>query len=119
MSWVIHLVKNTVKISAEIIAEIQSHPDYQDYFFEDLTPGEPLSFTSENMEGMDIFQNEGSYIIDILKKHKVNGEICWIDLESSNPPLMWGYDFVNGKCYKLGGKLNYFWLFKGERLINL
>lgn len=109
--WTIHLIKNEPIISdecAEELFEIQLYEgetygelwdDLDDVVYDGI-----LQFNPDHFEHMDFLQIDG--MIKILCKHKVNGDICFADLEGSQTNSFWGYRFDGaGGVKKLKGKL--------------
>lgn len=104
MSWSIHVVKNTVKINKKVSKELFAIP-YQEFWDaeDDVTYEGMMSFNGDHMEHMDYLGTKE--VTDVLKKHKVKGDICFTSNEGDNEGDSWGYRF-DGK----GGVV----LLKGE-----
>ena len=115
MSWSIHLVKNTVKISKAVAKNLfaaqKSAADDGEceiwYELDEVAPDGYLEFNSDHMEHMD-FLHSNNKIVDILKKAKVKGDICFADFEGDNSGNMWGYRFDGkGGMEHLTGDINW------------
>lgn len=105
MGWHIHEVKNEVVINKEIAYELfealgrwdfGSPVTEQDILdggvaFFDSDGSLKLHFTSDDMEHMDYVWEEEAQ--EILKKHKVKGDICFSSGEGDNAGSAWGYRF--------------------------
>lgn len=110
--WTIHLLKNTVEVTDEIAQEmvdIQLKKDKSGAVYSERweEPREvvykgKLIFNGDEYEHMDFLWD--NRFVKILKKHKVEGEVCFADLEGSSEPRFWGYRFDGkGKMIKLKG----------------
>lgn len=114
MSWSIGLVKNTVKISRKCAEDLckgaRAAHISEWYMWEN--PGRVASkgylmFSIDHREHMDYLSNY-SFVIRVLKKHKVEGEICFGSLEGDNAGSFWGYRFDGqGGCVALKGSLKW------------
>jgi hypothetical protein len=108
MGWRINEVKNEVVINKEIAYELFGHEDacivwdfgepvseddIMDYgvAFTDQDGATRLHFNCDHMEHMDFLHME--WVQDILKKHKVKGDICFSSDDGDNAGDAWGYRF--------------------------
>lgn len=94
MSWQISLVKNTVKVSKECAQEIQQKVFSEGELSDIYEKNGSLIFYEDWMEHQDYIPE----VIEILKKHKVSGDIvfCTIDGGPSNKNTVWVYRFDKG-----------------------
>lgn len=109
MGWNINLDVNTVQINPEIAKEIfEATRENNIWSKEDyVIDGQYLTFDRDNMEHMDVLCWNSS-IIDILKNHKVKGEICFTSSEGDNAGNAWGYEFDGqGNMFRLTGVMKY------------
>lgn len=127
--WTIHVEKNTVKINKEIAKELYAATTvtYDDKngkgsYNEVWDLGEPvdldgddleyimnddgtLYFNSDDFEHMDYMNREE--IQEVLKKNKVEGDICFLDNEGYEDTYLWGYRFDGkGGMVKLTGQMS-------------
>jgi hypothetical protein len=114
MGWHINEVKNEVVITKELAKELfdtlgrwdfgdpVTENDILDYgvAFTDSDGSLKLYFNSDDMEHMDyIWEDEAQ---EILKKHKVKGDICFSSDDGDNAGESWGYRFDgNGGMVRL------------------
>jgi hypothetical protein len=112
MSWRINLIKNTVKINSKIALELyqsdaQIVSAWQDECtfpdLEGIISGENLVFNPDHMEHMDyIWEDE---ILNVLKRNRVEGDICFSSNDGDNKCKKWGYRFDGqGGMKNLKGK---------------
>ena len=113
MSWTVHVLKNSIKCSAECMKALyeicsttmQDAPlcgDDLEYYGTNNKGGIlPLDFNA--MEHIDPIP----YIREILIKYKANGELHFADLEGGYEPNFWGYRFTDGACETLKGLIIY------------
>lgn len=122
MSWNIGLISNTVTFSrkcAEALMAIagdngDSDNDWPDHEIlwndiEELKIDDKnyqLYFDEDHGEHMD-FLNERDDILDVLLKHKVNGDITFASVEGDNAGQCWGYRFKDGVLTELVGEIVY------------
>lgn len=109
MGWHIHLDINNVKINKKIAKDIfEATRDNNIWSKEDdVMHSGYLSFNSDHMEHMDYLCWNDS-IIQILKNHKVKGQICFTSNEGDNAGRSWGYDFDGkGNMFRLTGSMTY------------
>lgn len=114
MGWHIHEVKNDVVINKKIARELFDTLKRWDFgdpvtehdildggvAFTDSDGTLKLYFNSDDMEHMDFVWEEKAQ--EILKKHKVKGDICFSSGEGDNAGGAWGYRFDgNGGMVKL------------------
>lgn len=107
MGWYISEVKNEVILTEELINELHEAANnrkiyveefmYRDgvYFEDNEDNGDcirKLAFYGDHMEHMDYLGSE-NVIIEILKKHKVKGDICFQSTDGDNAGDAWGYRF--------------------------
>jgi hypothetical protein len=112
--WSIALIKNEVKITKKIAKEIYKKTThkfedevYNDIFYslDEVMSDSKLQFNPDHNEGMDYLASE-AIVIDLLKKHKVSGDICFGSLEGDNQGEFWGYRFDGkGGMKHLEGKV--------------
>lgn len=110
MSWSIGETVNTVKISNECAKELfeaQGENGEIWYNLEDVTYKGRVTFNSDHSEWMDwLAHNEE--LVEVLKKHKVRGDICFGSLEGDNAGSFWGYRFDGkGGMVELTGRVVY------------
>jgi len=96
MSWTIHLLKNTVRVTKKCSKELfkANLKNLCEYWYDAdsvATDEGILNFDPDHAEHMDYLAD--SRITDILVKHKVEGDICFADLEGFETPAFWGYHF--------------------------
>lgn len=119
MSWQIHCIENTVKITkkvAKAIYEVQRYEgsDEGEFFYsaDDVRTQEgTLYFNSDHCEHQDYLSTD-KRIVDILKKAKVKGRVAFIDLEQGSDPAgdLWAHEFDGkGGYVKLRGEHNIVW----------
>lgn len=121
MGWHINLVKNTVTINKKIAEEIvKVGPQFLDltgYYdlktYECTAKGnEPdligqvideknqLRFNSDHMEHMDFLETEDE-VVDILRKHKVKGDVVFCSHDGDNKGQAWCHRFDGNGGYEL------------------
>lgn len=111
MSWSIGETVNTVRISPACAKELfkaddDANSDIWD-LFENVTCRGKLTFNSDHQEWMD-YLGSHEKLVEILKKHKVAGDICFGSLEGDNAGEFWGYRFDGkGGMVKLTGQIVY------------
>lgn len=102
MGWNIGLEKNTVEINNKIAKELFKIDENIWDSEEDVIYQNRLSFNPEHSEHMDYMWNEK--VQNILKKHKVEGQICFTSNEGDNSGEAWGYEFDGqGNMFKIKG----------------
>lgn len=111
MSWSIGVVENTVEISSkcakELFAAQKKHGDEIWYELQEVTYEGKVTFNPDHMEWMDWLANNEN-LVEILKKHKVKGDICFGSLEGDNAGEFWGYRFDGlGGMVELKGQVVY------------
>jgi hypothetical protein len=112
MSWQIHCIENTVKVSKKCIKEIykaqlydQDDPDGGGHVFyaeDEVSDGSGLLFfNSDHCEHQDFISNNKN-IRDILQKHKVRGVVAFQDVEQSSDAFgdYWKHVFDGEGGYK-------------------
>lgn len=113
MSWSIGLIVNTVKVSTKVAKELFKAQAYDGEDEGDVWHSEDsvlddeghLYFDYDHMEHMD-WLGVGDNLVDILKKNKVAGDVCFGSLEGDNDGSFWGYRFDGkGGMVQLEGKL--------------
>ena len=115
MSWSIENIVNTVEISRECARDVynaESHKFegkiYNDTFsdVDYVTYEGKLAFNPDHQEHKDYVSHEK--VQKALKKHKVQGDICFGSLEGDDAGSFWGYRFDgNGGMKMLEGKLEW------------
>lgn len=105
--WNIHLVKNTVTISSECAHDLQKwyYYEFDDDGHEIVDDKSKIDFNVDHCEHRDYCTDRK--FKSILKKHKVSGEICWLDAEGSSDLRMWGYRFFDGVMIPLQGEISW------------
>lgn len=107
MGWSIALLENTVEISETCAKDLFAAQEYEDetwYELDDVTYEGYLSFNGDHMEHMDYLDDEKYQAV--LKTHKVEGDICFGDVEGDNAGSFWGYRFDGkGGMVKLTGRI--------------
>lgn len=109
MGWNIALISNTVKISracAEDLFNAQNEASCGELWgdSDDVVYKNKLSFDPDHMEHMDYLQDD--VFQDVLKKHKVKGDVCFGSLEGDNAGSFWGYRFDGkGGMTSLDGRI--------------
>lgn len=118
MGWHISNEKNEVQISEAVIDGLwqayqnndlsQTHwYDKDEIYYKGDNGKKYLYFNDDHMEGMDYLSYEEK-AIEILKKHKVKGDICFQSTEGDNAGDAWGYRFDGkGGMKTLSGKLKW------------
>lgn len=109
MSWSIGEMVNTVKISpkcAKELFEAQGGENGEIWSsLEDVTYKGKITFNPDHMEWMDWLSNHEE-LVEILKKYKAKGDICFGSLEGDNAGKFWGYRFDgNGGMVELTGRV--------------
>lgn len=111
MGWHIGIVKNTVEISKKCAKALFNAQSYENEVWselEDVTHKSTLYFNDDHGEWMDFLGGENEKFIEVLKKHKVAGDICFGSLEGDNAGSFWGYRFDGkGGVQKLIGEVVY------------
>lgn len=115
--WTIHEIKNTVEVSEECVKDL-FEADAFTYEGEDTPYHErfdhisyvsyngKLTFNTDDNEHMDYIWEDRYQ--NVLKKHKVQGDICFADLEGDNRGTFWGYRFNGeGGMVKLKGHVEW------------
>lgn len=120
MGWHINEVENTVVITKQLAQELfdstdrwdfgdpVSESDIMDYgvAFTDDAGVLRLHFNDDDMEHMDFIEDKK--VQNILKKHKVKGDICFSSNDGDNSGQSWGYRFDGkGGMVKLEGTLGW------------
>jgi hypothetical protein len=112
MGWHINLVKNTVKIDSAIALALYNcgadvcfswEEECNFPMLEGIIYDGKLVFNSDHMEHMDyVWQPE---VLDVLKQHRVKGDICFSSNDGDNRGQSWGYRFDGeGGMVQLTGK---------------
>lgn len=96
MGWYINECVNTVEISEECAKDIHRTDPYRwdsvnDVFWTNRDGCNVLNFVSDDMEHMDFVSDPS--VQQILKKHKVKGDICFASEDGDNAGDAWGYRF--------------------------
>jgi hypothetical protein len=122
MSWHISNIKNEVVINVKIARDLfksdadicctwndngkLTDEDLLDYLvgYKGDDGKYRLYFSDDHMEHMDFVDDES--IQNVLKKHKVKGDICFASLDGDNAGTAWGYRFDGkGGMVHLKGEL--------------
>ena len=102
MSWQVELLKNTIKVSKECIEELWNYNEkntlYLWYLKEDVTVHGILYFNPDLILSIDYLYDYPE-IIEILKKYKVEGCVCFGSLEVAEGAF-WGHEFDGKGGYK-------------------
>src|SRR3989344_5627059 len=103
MSWSIAVLENEVKIPKKCAEELWVVGGAR----LDVSGDGRLRFSENDAEEMDYLGSDDySQVIEILKKHKVKGDICFGSLEGDNKGDFWGYRFDGeGGMKHLKGKI--------------
>ncbi len=110
MSWSIGLVTNEVEISKACAKELFEVQDKDELWYDvrDVTDSGRLTFNTDHAEHMDYLGSIDNRITDVLRKHKVKGDICFGSLEGDNDGSFWGYRFDGkGGMKTLTGRVVY------------
>lgn len=101
MGWHVDLVKNNTVISEECATELNALlPEYERedgivYAYEEDDGVWMLHFDSEAMEHIDgwLYDKE---VVDILLRHKINGEARFAKTDGDGGPQVWEHFWVDG-----------------------
>lgn len=108
--WSIGELVNTVEITKECAKELFEAQGYEGETWDSLEQVEykgKLVFNSDHFEHMDFLATDKK-VVEILKKHKVKGDICFGCLEGYNAGQFWGHRFDGkGGMVELVGKVVY------------
>jgi hypothetical protein len=109
MGWQISVQVNDVVITKECAQELfdASEKQHQTWYEVDevMESDGTLYFNSDHMEHMDYVSNPE--YLEILKKYKVNGDICFSSADGDNSGANWGYRFKDGEMVTLTGVVTY------------
>ena len=104
MGWHINLVVNTVKINSVVALDLYNCGADASFSWEEecnfpmlegIIDDGKLVFNPDHMEHMDyVWQPE---VQAVLKKHKVEGDICFSSNDGDNRGQFWGYRFFVDK----------------------
>lgn len=91
--------------TAEKVVELLDSRDYlASIGYDPITELVNIDVDNDAAEWIDFLQYDG--VIELLSADpKTNGIITFGSLEGDNAGTFWGYEFVNGECTKLEGKL--------------
>jgi site-specific DNA-adenine methylase len=106
MGWNIGLTENTVNINEKIAKDLFKAMKNECIWYdvEEVMDNNKLYFNSDHMENMDYVAHEK--VQKILKKHKVEGKVCFLSSEGDNKGSFWGYEFDGkGNMFELEGKI--------------
>lgn len=109
--WKVSVIENTLKLNSKIAKEIYEESQLsQDGLWDsedDVLEDKKLFFNEDHFEHVDYFTHKkaASYLIKILKKHKISGQVLFGSLDGDQFGKFWGYNFSNGKMNKVKGKL--------------
>ena len=106
--WSIALLENTVMITSECAEELfENAQEYQEDIWwesDDVIYGGKLRFNPDHQEHMDFLWRKE--IQELLKKYRVEGRICFADVEGDSSGSFWGYQFDGqGNLENLKGKV--------------
>ena len=111
MSWTIHNIINTIKVTDKCSKELNKWYcenvayDTWDNDTPYLSAEGVIWFHEDDMEFMDSIE-QYSEIKEILCKHKARGMVGFADFEGDNKGKIWGYCFDGkGKMHNLTGKV--------------
>jgi hypothetical protein len=111
MSWSIAEIVNSVEIPIDCAKELYDGQSYKGDIWDDLdgvTCDGKLYFNPDHMEWMDYVNTNTEWMVPILNKYNVKGDICFGSLEGDNEGTFWGYRFDgNGNMSPLTGKLEW------------
>ena len=110
MGWQISLQINNVVITKECAQELfdacEKHHNRTWYEVDEVMEEDgTLYFDCDHMEHMD-YVSYPEYLA-ILKKYKVNGDICFSSADGDNSGENWGYRFKDGVMTELTGVVTY------------
>jgi hypothetical protein len=110
MGWHISLQINNVLISDECAADLLDQcphifKHYEDDDFDGVRNEDVLWFNYDHMEHMDYMRDKK--VLDVLAKHRVNGDICFSSADGDNSGSNWGYRFKDGIMIPLKGVVTY------------
>ena len=93
--WSIAELENTITVTEECVKDLfengQEHEDEIWWSIEDVAYNDKLYFNPDHSEHMDYLWNEK--VQEILNKHKVEGRVCFADVEGDSSGSFWGYRF--------------------------
>lgn len=108
MSWSIEDMVNDVTFKKACKEELEkvSVEVGRDLYFDKVKGGYKISFNPDDMEYMDWLDEPE--LLEVLKKHKVEGDICFGSLEGDNNGSFWGYRFDGeGNMSTLSGSVEW------------
>lgn len=108
MSWSINNTVNTVLVSRTCAKELfKAQNEEVWYSLDEVTHNGRLSFNPDHAEWMDWLANQDA-LVEILKKYRVKGDICFGSSEGDNAGKFWGYSFDGlGGMTELVGRVVY------------
>ncbi len=108
MSWTISNTVNTVLVSRTCAKELFEAQNEEIWYSPDeVTLNGRLSFNPDHAEWMDWLANQDA-LVEILKKHRVKGDICFGSSKGDNAGKFWGYSFDGlGGMTELVGRVVY------------
>ncbi|MBI3632723.1 MAG: hypothetical protein HY226_00365 [Candidatus Vogelbacteria bacterium] len=108
--WSISETVNNVRITKKCARELFKAQDYEEELWSSLeyvTSEGNLYFNPDHNEHMDYLGTHDN-MTEILKRHKVKGDICFGSLEGDDEGSFWGYRFDGkGGMVKLSGEVVY------------
>lgn len=99
MGWYINLIENELPISDEAAADIVAIEDYNLPKENERVLDGKLRFQMKHKEWMDYVWNKS--ILDVLLKHKANGQVLFSSSDGDNKGKTWGYRFTDGVLAEL------------------
>lgn len=108
MSWNIECLKNDLPLSEACVADLtkvakKCWEGYEGSGEPNICQKGKFYFNPDHFEHQDYLPS--AWLLKILKKHKVNGAICFGSLEGDNAGEFWGYQFDDGFMSKLEGTM--------------
>lgn len=106
--WSIAELENTIMITEECAKDLfENGQEYEEEIWwdvENVAYDGKLYFDPDHQEHMDYLWREK--VQEILKEHKVEGEVCFADVEGDSSGSFWGYRFDGqGNLENLKGKV--------------
>ncbi len=113
--WSICVIENSLKLNEKTVDELfkinEKLADMASeiwYDKSDVTDSDGnISFNLDHYEHMD-FLSDNQEIVDVLKKNKVKGKVCFGCLDGDQFGQFWGYEFDGqGNMVTLTGTINW------------
>ncbi len=97
--WNIAKVVNTLELTDECIDELWENnssigldwEEKEEFYYTNKKGEKYFYFNSDHMEHMDYMWHKE--IIEIIKKHKLKGDVCFESVEGDNAGSKWGYRY--------------------------